>query len=116
MSLEKWVEYGWLRREAASTGEIKDLLRNVDRSLADSKVEAGSTTFDLSLPSTLRSASPPRQSPAGNRNVDPIRSRNESRQRSVSIPDQTTFYSEMDEPSIRTGPGLRPPWTIPITP
>ncbi len=24
MSLEKWVEYGWLRREPTSTGEIKD--------------------------------------------------------------------------------------------
>jgi len=40
MSLEKWVEYGWLRREAPSPGEIKDLLGIVDRSLADSKVEA----------------------------------------------------------------------------
>jgi hypothetical protein len=40
MSLEKWVEYGWLRREATSPGEIKDLLGIVDRSLADSKVEA----------------------------------------------------------------------------
>jgi hypothetical protein len=26
MSLEKWVEYGWLRREPTSPGEIKDLL------------------------------------------------------------------------------------------
>jgi hypothetical protein len=43
MSLEKWVEYGWLRREPTSTGEIKDLLGIVDRSLADSKVEAVST-------------------------------------------------------------------------
>ncbi len=25
MTLEKWVEYGWLRREATSPGEIKDL-------------------------------------------------------------------------------------------
>jgi hypothetical protein len=25
MSLERWVEYGWLRREPTSTGEIKDL-------------------------------------------------------------------------------------------
>ena len=40
MSLEKWVEYGWLRREPTSPGEIKDLLGIVDRSLADSKVEA----------------------------------------------------------------------------
>jgi hypothetical protein len=43
MSLEKWVEYGWLRREATSPGEIKDLLGIVERSLADSKVEAVST-------------------------------------------------------------------------
>jgi hypothetical protein len=57
MSLEKWVEYGWLRREPTSTGEIKDLLGIVDRSLADSKVEAVSTTCGLSLLSTPRSAS-----------------------------------------------------------
>ena len=43
MTLEKWVEYGWLRREATSPGEIKDLLRIVERGLADSKVEAVST-------------------------------------------------------------------------
>jgi hypothetical protein len=43
MSLEKWVEYGWLRREATSPAEIKDLLGIVDRGLADSKVEAVST-------------------------------------------------------------------------
>ena len=47
MSLQKWVEYGWLRREPTSPGEIKDLLGIVDRSLADSKVEAVST--DLSI-------------------------------------------------------------------
>jgi len=40
MSLDKWVEYGWLRREATSPGEIRDLLGIVDRGLADSKVEA----------------------------------------------------------------------------
>jgi hypothetical protein len=43
MSLEKWVEYGWLRREPTSPGEIKDLLGIVERSLADSKVEAVSS-------------------------------------------------------------------------
>jgi hypothetical protein len=37
------VEYGWLRREPSSPSEIKDLLGLVDRSLADSKVEAVST-------------------------------------------------------------------------
>jgi hypothetical protein len=41
MSLEKWVEYGLLRREPTSPGEISDLLGIVERSLADSKVEAG---------------------------------------------------------------------------
>ena len=40
MSLEKWVEYGWLRREPTSPGEIKDLFGIVERGLADSKVEA----------------------------------------------------------------------------
>jgi hypothetical protein len=43
MSLEKWVEYGWLRREPTSIGEIKNLLGIVERSLADSKVAAVST-------------------------------------------------------------------------
>ena len=43
MSLEKWVEYGWLRREATSHSEISDLLGVVQRSLADSKVKAVST-------------------------------------------------------------------------
>src|SRR5437899_4652333 len=43
MSSEKWVEYGWLRREPTSPGEIKGLLGIVQRSLLDSKVEAVST-------------------------------------------------------------------------
>jgi hypothetical protein len=43
MSLEKWVEYGWLRREPTSPGEITNLLGIVKRSLADSKVAAVST-------------------------------------------------------------------------
>src|SRR5213082_3999984 len=43
MSLEKWVEYGWLKREPTSPGEIRDLLGIVERSLADSRVEAVST-------------------------------------------------------------------------
>ncbi len=43
MSLEKWVEYGWRRREPTSPSEIKGLLGIVERSLADSKVEAVST-------------------------------------------------------------------------
>jgi len=43
MSLEKWVEYGWLRPEPTSPGEIRNLLGIVERSLADSRVEAVST-------------------------------------------------------------------------
>jgi hypothetical protein len=43
MSLEKWVENGWLRREPTSPDEIKSLLGIVERSLADSRVEAVST-------------------------------------------------------------------------
>src|SRR5947207_12681456 len=43
MSLEKWVEYGCLRREPTSPGEIRDLLGIVERSLVDSKVEVVST-------------------------------------------------------------------------
>ena len=39
MSLEKWVEYGWLRPEATSLDEIQGLLSIVDRGLHDSKVE-----------------------------------------------------------------------------
>ena len=54
MNLEKWVEYGWLRREPTSPGEIKDLLGIVERSLADSKVEAVST--DLRFNAALCSA------------------------------------------------------------
>src|SRR5215831_21010221 len=40
MSLEKWLEYGWLRREPSSANEIKALQGIVRRSLDDSKVNA----------------------------------------------------------------------------
>src|ERR1700691_4609977 len=40
MSLERWVEYGWPRREPTNPSELKGLLESVDRNLADSKVEA----------------------------------------------------------------------------
>ena len=43
MGLEKWVEYGWLRREPTSPSEIEGLLGIVERSLADARVEAVST-------------------------------------------------------------------------
>ena len=38
MSLEKWLEYGWLRREPSSANEIKALRGIVQRSLDDSQV------------------------------------------------------------------------------
>ena len=40
MSLEKWVEYGWLKREPTSPDEIKNLFSIVERGLTDSKVQA----------------------------------------------------------------------------
>ena len=43
ISLEKWVEYGWLRREPTSPGEIRDHLGIVERSHSDSNVKAVST-------------------------------------------------------------------------
>jgi len=40
MSLEKWVEYDWLRAEPSSANEVGNLLGIVERALADAKVEA----------------------------------------------------------------------------
>jgi hypothetical protein len=40
MSLENWLEYGWVKREAPSPDEIRALMGIVDRGLADSKVTA----------------------------------------------------------------------------
>lgn len=40
MSLEKWVEIGWLKREPTSPDEIRGLLSIVERGLADAKVQA----------------------------------------------------------------------------
>jgi hypothetical protein len=54
MSLEKWVEHGWLKREATSPDEIKGLLSIVDRGLEDSKVAAIST--DLRFIAAFNSA------------------------------------------------------------
>ncbi len=54
MSLEKWVEYGWLKSEATSPDEIRGLLSIVDRGLDDSKVEAIST--DLRFIAAFNSA------------------------------------------------------------
>ena len=41
MSLQKWLEYGWLRPHQSSRKEISDLLRIIDRDLQD-------TTGDIS--------------------------------------------------------------------
>ncbi len=38
MSLEKWVEYGWLKTEPTSRNEIKGLLAIVERDLADANI------------------------------------------------------------------------------
>jgi hypothetical protein len=40
MSLEKWLEYGWLKTEPSSPEEIRDLLGIVTRAVTDAKVEA----------------------------------------------------------------------------
>jgi hypothetical protein len=40
MSLDKWAEYGWLKAEPSSPGEIADLLGIVSRDLHDARVEA----------------------------------------------------------------------------
>ena len=38
MSLEQWLKNSWLREEAATRNEIKDLLAVVDREIADASV------------------------------------------------------------------------------
>jgi hypothetical protein len=40
MSLEKWVEHGWLKAEPTSRDEVKSLLTIVDRDLKDANVAA----------------------------------------------------------------------------
>lgn len=40
MSLQKWLEYGWLKAEPSSPEEIKDLLGIVARAFNDAKVTA----------------------------------------------------------------------------
>lgn len=47
MSLEKWVEHGWLKREPTSLDEVNGLMSIVDRGLADSNVKAISTDLRL---------------------------------------------------------------------
>jgi len=43
MSLQKWLEYGWLRPHQSSRKEITDLLRIIDRDLQDA---AGNISAD----------------------------------------------------------------------
>ena len=40
MSLEKWVEYGWLKAEPSSPEEIRDLFSLIERAVNDARVEA----------------------------------------------------------------------------
>src|SRR5260370_22320931 len=54
MGLEKWVEYGWLRRGPTSPREMEDLLGIVERSLGDSKVEA--VSIDLRFVAAFNAA------------------------------------------------------------
>ncbi|MEK7374669.1 MAG: hypothetical protein AABZ85_06535, partial [Thermodesulfobacteriota bacterium] len=35
MSLQKWLQYGWIRSHKSSRKEIADLLRIIDRDLKD---------------------------------------------------------------------------------
>lgn len=43
MSLEKWVEYGWVKREPSSRDEVEGLVTIVERGITDSKVDSIST-------------------------------------------------------------------------
>lgn len=40
MSLEKWLEYGWLKKEPTSRNEIQGLLTIVERDFRDASVTA----------------------------------------------------------------------------
>ena len=46
MSLQKWLEYGWLRPHKTSRKEISDLLRITDRDLLDA---AGDISADAQV-------------------------------------------------------------------
>jgi uncharacterized protein (UPF0332 family) len=49
MSLAEWREFGWLVEHQATAVEIRDLLRVVDRDLADARVSALSSDTRLKL-------------------------------------------------------------------
>jgi hypothetical protein len=61
MSLKSWAENGWLREEATSPNEIKQLLRVVERDLADAAVDKISTDlrFIVALGAALQAATIP---------------------------------------------------------
>lgn len=54
MSLDKWVEYGWLRHEASTPNEIQGLLGIVKRCLNDCKVT--SISADLRFTAAFNAA------------------------------------------------------------
>jgi hypothetical protein len=54
MSLEKWAEYNWLRREPTTSDEIQGLLSIVERGLRDAEVTSIST--DLRFVAAFNSA------------------------------------------------------------
>lgn len=58
MSLEKWAEYGWLRRQPTSADEIKGLLKVVERDLRDTAIDKISNDLRLiaALGAALQSA------------------------------------------------------------
>lgn len=49
MSLAKWHQFGWLAEHRATAAEVGDLLKVVDRDLADARVSGLSTDTRLKL-------------------------------------------------------------------
>lgn len=49
MSLRDWLENEWLTERRAGAGEIRDLLKAVERDLADAKIPALSADWRLNI-------------------------------------------------------------------
>ena len=49
MSLQKWLEYGWLKNHSTSQQEISDLLAIVDRDISDAKSGGISTDWQFGI-------------------------------------------------------------------
>ncbi len=49
MSLEQWVNNGWLKRHEPGKGEIEDLLSVIDRDISDCLISGLSTDWKLSI-------------------------------------------------------------------